>query len=68
MIAVVGTSQVFAETIPVSPTPPELTISGPGECECVCVWLFTSVDILVPGVLWKITNVYVWFNELTINL
>ena len=32
ILAVQGTSQVFAERVPVAPTPPELKIVGPGEC------------------------------------
>lgn len=30
ILSVQGTSQIFAETVPVAPTPPELKIVGPG--------------------------------------
>ena len=32
VLSVSGTSQMFAERVPVAPTPPELKIVGPGTC------------------------------------
>ena len=34
-LAVANTSQMFARTVSVAPTPPKLTIEGPGNCFAV---------------------------------
>ena len=37
ILSVTGTSQIFAQKVPVAPTPPELKIVGPGTCMCTCM-------------------------------
>ena len=38
ILSVTGTSQIFAQKVPVAPTPPELKIVGPGMCVYVYIY------------------------------